>query len=96
MTPIKRKVQSFLNSLVNKIDIGNEFTIEYYPIKNRYYPKVGNYYMIENTYNKCIDSIDYNYFEYSIWCETKEKALEVINKYKEDKKKKEVVVITVE
>lgn len=58
------------------------FSIEYHAINNRYYPKLGNMFMIRNNLNNKIDLVERYMYHYSIFFNSKEEAVYSIEKYK--------------
>lgn len=72
----------------------SKFSIEYYPLSKKYYPKYGNWYMGVNPFTGIIELKDYiGYGDYS---DTEEGAQKTINKFKEQRFKNGVNVINVD
>ena len=61
----------------------NVFSIEHHFKNDRFYPKCGFMFMIENNLNGNIELVERYFIQYSIFFHTKEEAINYINKYKE-------------
>lgn len=73
--------------------VKDTFSIEYHLINNRYYPKLGNMFMIRNNLTHKIDLVERYMYHYAIFFTTKEEALKYIEKYKEQQELEKVETI---
>lgn len=70
----------------------NHFSIEYYPITGRHYPKYKDYYYIKRNYHTGIYELLGDYmFQFADWGETEEHAIRIIDKVKEQTFKENVI-----
>lgn len=74
--------------------IKNDFSIEFYPLTNRYYPKYKEYYYLKKDYNTGIMEKREPYlFTYADYGKTQQEAEELITLFKEQQLKENVKTI---
>lgn len=72
---------------------GSYFSVEYYPLTKRYYPKYKDYYMIENYQTGIVEPKADYLFVYANYSDTEEGAEKIIEKFKEQQLKENVRTI---
>lgn len=82
-----------IKKLFGKKEDKNIFSLEYYPITDRYYPKYKNYYLKTNYYTGIVETKEYYLFPYAEYSKTKHGAEEIIEKFKEQILKENVKTI---
>lgn len=69
------------------------FTIEYYPLSNRYYPKCNDDYLTKDFTTGAVEIQPKRFFNYASHFKTEKYALEFIDLFKEHQLKEKVEVI---
>lgn len=89
---------NFLRKILERIKSkpGTEdscFSIEFYPLTNRYYPKYKDYYLKKVGNTGIIEPIEEYLFTFAKWGRTEKEADKIIEMFKEQRLKKNVVTI---
>lgn len=71
----------------------SDFSIEFYPITNRYYPKYKKKYLRKSYSTGIVESIDEFLFPYADHGKSEEEAYRIINLFKEQQLKENVITI---
>jgi len=79
----------------NNTNTYSDFSIEYYPITDRYYPKYKNYYLKTFSCTGVVEKKEDFLFAYAEYFKSKDEAKKLIEKFKEQYLKKNVETITV-
>lgn len=69
------------------------FSIEYYPITKRYYPKYRDYYLQVNTSTGIVEKMEPYLFTWADHGETEKEAYKLITMFKEQRLKENVITI---
>lgn len=71
-----------------------EFTIEFYPLTNKYFPKYLDYFLYKDSTTGIVDTTTLMVITYSF--NSEDKAKELINLFKEQSLKENIKIINVE
>lgn len=83
-----------MNPALNKPVVKRSyFSVEYYPLTKRYYPKYKDYYMIENYQTGIVEPKGDHLFVYANYSDTEAGAEKIIEKFKEQQLKENVRTI---
>jgi len=69
------------------------FSIEFYPLTKRYYPKYGNYYLKTGYNTGIVEKIEDYLFAYADYGNTEKETDMIIKKFKEQQLKENVITI---
>jgi hypothetical protein len=78
---------------INTIEPVSPFSVEFYPLTNRYYPKWKSYYMITRSNTGITELIGDHLFAYAQYGDTEKDADEIIARFKEQQLKENVKTI---
>lgn len=79
---------------INKNKLNDDlFSIEFYPLTERYYPKYKNYYLKKNFYTGIVELKDDYLFAYADYSISENGAWKIILKFKEHYLKENVITI---
>ncbi len=73
----------------------SKFSIEYYPLTSRYYPKYGKYYLQKDFRTGIVDLNEAFLFSYADYGRTEQEADEIIELFKEQQLKENVKTLPV-
>jgi hypothetical protein len=71
------------------------FTIEHYPLTERYYPKYKSYYMCKEGSTGIISHKGEHMFPFALYSPTQEGAISIIERFKEQQLKNNINIINV-
>lgn len=91
-TTKKFNLIDFFKSVFKKTYKSN-FSIEYYPISRKYFPKYKNYYLQSNYQSGIIKTLDSYCFAYADYFYTEQGASDFIELFKEHQFKKNITII---
>ena len=77
----------------NKPVVRSYFSVEFYPLTNRYYPKYKNYYLKKQWTTGIIEKLEAFLFTYADYGATEEEANKIIELFKEQQLKENVITI---
>lgn len=83
----------FFSNIGKKKDGKSDFTIEFYPITGRFYPKFHNMYLILRNGTGIVETCPSYVFAYAVYGETEDDADKYIELYKEQQLKKNIITI---
>ena len=86
-------IRKFFNEDKPKEDKPSLFSIEFYPITNRYYPKYKHFYMGKNYSTGVIEPKEDYLFTYALFTKTEAEADDIIKIFKEQQLKENIRII---
>jgi len=79
----------------DKKSVSRDFSIEYYPLTDRYYPKYGKYYLRTRYNTGIVEQLEDYLFSCAEYGSTEEEANKLIELFKEQRLKENVKIIAV-
>ena len=87
-------IKKLFNKYSSIRNTNKRFSIEYYPLTNRYYPKYDNYYLKTNWQTGIVETKEDYLFVYAGYGNTEEEAKKLIELFKEQQLKENVKTIS--
>lgn len=81
------------SSETNRVKVDSDFSVEFYPITKRYYPKYKKYYLQKNINTGIMNKLEEFLFTYADYGTTEAEADKLIELFKEQRLKKNVTII---